>query len=248
MATVSKIEWTGSTWNPITGCDKISAGCDHCYAERMARRLHAMGQPNYRNGFKLTLHPDVLRKPLSWRQPRLIFVGSMTDIFHKDVPFDYLYQLFSVMKQASQHVFQVLTKRSGRLAKLAPDLPWPENVWMGVTVESRQYVRRIDQLRETPAQTKFLSLEPLIGPLPSLNLLGIDWAIVGGESGPGARPVREEWVLDIRDQCQTQSVPFFFKQWGGINKKKAGRLLQGRKYSELPNRFHEQHPQITLAL
>jgi protein gp37 len=234
MATKSSIEWTESTWNPLTGCNKVSPGCKHCYAERMAKRLHAMGQPNYVNGFKLTLHPQALEIPLSWKKPQVIFVNSMSDLFHKDVPIDFIQQVFDVMRRADWHTFQVLTKRAERLQEIDAQIDWPANVWMGVSVETQDYTFRIDHLRQTHAKTKFLSLEPLLGPLPKLNLKGINWAIVGGESGPGARPMAEEWVIDIRDQCKAKRVPFFFKQWGGVQKKRAGRLLQGKTWSEMP--------------
>jgi len=234
MAARSAIEWTESTWNPVTGCTKVSPGCAHCYAERMARRLQAMGQPNYRRGFRPTVHPRVLDLPLSWRRPQMIFVNSMSDLFHEDVPVDFIRRTFGVMAQADWHQFQVLTKRSERLRDLDPMLEWTENVWMGVSVESTEYTFRIDDLRATAAAVKFLSIEPLLGALPELDLDGIDWVIVGGESGPGARPVEERWVTDIRDQCREAGVPFFFKQWGGTNKKKAGRLLEGRTWDEMP--------------
>jgi protein gp37 len=234
MATNSAIEWTESTWNPLTGCTKISPGCKHCYAERMARRLQAMGQPNYRNGFKLTMHEHVLELPLHWKQPQMIFVNSMSDLFHEDVPFEFIQKAFEVMRQAHWHTFQVLTKRSARLVELDKELDWPDNVWMGVSVENRQYTFRIDHLRKTHAGIKFLSLEPLLGPLSNLDLDRIDWVIVGGESGPRARPMDRAWVINIRDQCLRARVPFFFKQWGGINKKKTGRELDGRTWDELP--------------
>lgn len=234
MATHSSIEWTESTWNPLTGCTKISPGCKHCYAERMALRLQAMGQPNYSNGFKLTLHQQVLELPLHWKKPQLIFVNSMSDMFHKNVPLEFILRMFDVMRRASWHNFQVLTKRSERLLELDPLIDWPDNVWMGVSVENRDYTFRIDHLRQTHSRIKFLSLEPLLGPLPNLNLKGINWAIVGGESGPGARPVGEEWIVEIRDQCLAAHVPFFFKQWGGFNKKRNGRILQGRTWDEMP--------------
>ena len=230
----SKIEWTESTWNPITGCTKVSPGCKNCYAERMALRLQAMEQSNYANGFKLTLHEHMLEKPLQWKKPQMIFVNSMSDLFHKDVPLDYIQQVFDIMKRASWHTFQVLTKRSHRLLELNNDIDWTPNIWMGVSVETSRYKFRIDDLRNVDAHVKFLSLEPLLGPLPNLALKGIDWVIVGGESGPGARSIQEEWVTEIRDQCLTNHVPFFFKQWGGKNKKKAGRLLEGRTWDELP--------------
>jgi protein gp37 len=234
MSTNSSIEWTESTWNPLTGCTKISPGCKHCYAERMAYRLQAMGQPNYRNGFELTLHPHTLEIPLRWKTPQMIFVNSMSDLFHVDVPLDYILQIFNVMERAYWHTFQVLTKRSERLLELSPQLQWPKNVWMGVSVETMKYRFRIDDLRQTGAAIKFLSLEPLLGPLPDLDLRDIDWIIVGGESGPRARPMKESWVIEIRDQCQKAQVPFFFKQWGGTRKKRTGRLLQGRTWDELP--------------
>ena len=234
MSTHSSIEWTESTWNPLTGCTKISPGCKHCYAERMAWRLQAMGQPNYANGFELTLHEHALEAPLSWKKPQVVFVNSMSDLFHRDVPTEFIQQVFSVMRRASWHTFQVLTKRSERLLELSPQIEWPENVWMGVSVETQDYAFRIDHLRQTGARTRFLSLEPLLGPLPRLDLRGINWVIVGGESGPGARPLHEEWVLEIRDQCQNARVPFFFKQWGGVRKKRAGRLLEGRTWDAMP--------------
>ncbi|MBN1876923.1 MAG: phage Gp37/Gp68 family protein [Anaerolineae bacterium] len=234
MSTKSDIEWTESTWNPVTGCTKISAGCRHCYAERLSHRLQAMGQANYRNGFDLTLHPHMLNRPLTWKKPQMIFVNSMSDLFHQDVPFAFIQQVFAVMHQASWHTFQVLTKRAERLAALDAELDWPANVWMGVSVEAFDYVYRIDALRQTRAAVKFLSLEPLLGPLPDLNLQAIDWVIVGGESGPGARPLVRAWVTDIRDQCVAAQIPFFFKQWGGTRKKKAGRLLEGRVWNEMP--------------
>ncbi len=234
MAHGSGIEWTESTWNPVTGCSKISPGCKHCYAERMAERLQAMGQENYRNGFELTLQPHMLELPLRWKKPQTIFVNSMSDMFHKDVPVSYIQQVFDVMRRAHWHRFQVLTKRSERLAELADKLFWVPNIWMGVSVESDQYRARIDDLRSTRAQVKFLSLEPLLGPLQRLNLEGIDWVIVGGESGPKARPMDASWATDLRDQCHCAGVPFFFKQWGGKNKKQAGRLLEGRTWDQMP--------------
>jgi protein gp37 len=234
MSTRSDIEWTESTWNPVTGCTKVSPGCKHCYAERMAMRLKAMGQPKYANGFKLALHEDTLEQPLGWKTPSMIFVNSMSDLFHKDVPLTFVHEVFDIMRRASWHTFQVLTKRSGRLLELNPEIDWPSNVWMGVSVENRDYAFRIEHLRQTDAQIKFLSLEPLLGPLPGLNLRGIDWVIVGGESGPGARPMAEEWVVDIRDQCRVARVPFFFKQWGGVHRKQAGRVLGGRTWDQTP--------------
>jgi protein gp37 len=230
----STIEWTNATWNPVTGCTKVSPGCKHCYAERMAHRLQAMGQPNYVNGFKLTLHEPMLERPLTWKQPMLIFVNSMSDLFHPDVPLDFIQQVFAVMRRAEWHRFQVLTKRSERLLALNDQFVWPDNVWMGVSVENEAYRFRVDHLRQTGAQVKFMSLEPLLGPLPALDLMGIDWVIVGGESGPGARPMSGEWVVDIQQQCLRADVPFFFKQWGGAKKKKNGRLLEGRTWEQMP--------------
>ncbi len=235
MATNSHIEWTDATWNPVTGCTKVSPGCKHCYAERMANRLQLMGQPNYQNGFRLTVQPQMLELPLTWKAPRRIFVNSMSDLFHKDVPFSYIRQLFDVMARASWHQFQVLTKRGERLRELSGELVWPSHVWMGVSVENENYVDRIDDLRATGAAVKFLSLEPLLGALPNLNLKGIDWVIVGGESGPGARPMDEKWVIGIRNQCRRANVAFFFKQWGGVRKSTTGRVLQGRTYDEMPD-------------
>ena len=231
----TKIEWTDATWNPVTGCHKISPGCKHCYAERMSKRLHAAGMPKYRNGFAVvTTHPDALDIPLRWRKPRAIFVNSMSDLFHDAVPDDFIRQVFAVMTQAHWHRYQVLTKRPERLLALNETLLWPPQVWLGVSVESDRYVGRIDLLRQTDAAVKFLSLEPLLGPLPSLNLDGIDWVIVGGESGPGARPMAREWAADIRDQCLAAGVPFHFKQWGGVFKKRNGRLLDGREWNDFP--------------
>lgn len=234
MASNSSIEWTEATWNPLTGCTKISPGCTNCYAERMAKRLQAMGNFSYRNGFALTLQDQVLELPLRWQKPRTIFVNSMSDLFHKDVPTDYIFRVFDVMRRANWHCFQVLTKRSNRLSKLSAELPWMPNIWMGVSVETQNYTFRIDHLRETNAHTKFLSLEPLLGPIIQLNLSGIDWVIVGGESGPGARPILKPWIVDIRRQCQHAKVPFFFKQWGGTNKKRSGRELDGQTWDEMP--------------
>lgn len=234
MGQKSAIEWTGATWNPVSGCIKISPGCAHCYAERMAKRLQAMGQPNYVNGFNLTLHEHVLDLPLKWQKPQTIFVNSMSDLFLKGVPKDFITKVFNVMHKAHWHTFQVLTKRSERLSELSAKLPWTANIWMGVTVENTDYTHRIDHLRNSGAFVKFLSIEPLLGPIPNLNLNEIDWVIVGGESGPGARPMNLAWVLDIRDQCHKANVPFFFKQWGGTRKKKAGRLLEGKTWDEMP--------------
>ena len=234
MAQKSKIEWTESTWNPVTGCTKISPGCKNCYAERMAKRLKAMRSPLYVNGFQVALHLEVLAKPLLWRKPRTVFVNSMSDLFHKKVPFDFIANIFDVMRKTPQHTYQALTKRSERLLTLNNKIDWPDNLWMGVTVENSDYYNRIDHLRQTDAKIKFLSLEPLLGPLPELNLQGIDWVIVGGESGPGSRPIEIEWVTQIRDQCLEANVPFFFKQWGGVNKKKNGRALENKIWDETP--------------
>ena len=231
----SKIEWTESTWNPVTGCSKISAGCQHCYAERMAKRLKAMGQLNYRNGFEVTLHEQVLEYPLLWKKPKTIFVNSMSDLFHGEIPDHFIKKVFDTMKRAYWHKFQVLTKRSSRLKELAIQLDWPENVWMGVTVENTKVKNRIDDLRTVPAFIRFLSLEPLLESLGYLNLSNIHWVIVGGESGPGARPMKKEWVQDIKKQCLVKNVPFFFKQWGGVNKKKSGKILDGQVWDEMPN-------------
>ena len=235
MATKSSIEWTDATWNPTTGCSKISPGCKHCYAARMAKRLCAMGQSNYAREFILTEHEHMLDHPLRWKQPQTIFVNSMSDLFHRDVREDFIRRVFDVMNLANWHRYQLLTKRSERLAELGEQLPWSPHIWMGVSVEHEDYTYRIDHLRQTKAHVKFLSLEPLLGPLPSLNLSGIHWAIVGGESGPGARPIEADWVREIRDQCMSARVPFFFKQWGGTNKKKAGRLLDGQTWDEMPS-------------
>jgi len=237
VAKKSAIEWTESTWNPITGCTKISPGCKNCYAERMARRLHAMGHSNYRNGFKLTCHEHVLDLPIRWKKPQIIFANSMSDMFHKDVPLDFILKIFTIMNTANQHLFQILTKRVERLAELSPSLTWNENIWMGVTVETPDYKGRIDCLLRTKASVKFLSIEPLLADLGILDLTGINWVIVGGESGPGSRPMKTEWIRKIRKQCQDQKVPFFFKQWGGFNKKKNGRMLDGKIWDEMPRRY-----------
>ncbi len=234
MAQASSIEWTEATWNPVTGCTKISLGCAHCYAERMAKRLKAMGQARYRNGFKVTLHDDVVEVPLRWKRPRMIFVNSMSDLFHKDVPAEFIARCFAVMQQASRHTFQVLTKRPERAAEMADDLPWPDNVWMGTSIENADYTFRIHSLVKTHAKIRFLSLEPLLGPIPRIPLRGIHWVIVGGESGPSARPMEAQWAFQIRDRCQGFSIPFFFKQWGGVNKKKTGRELDGQVWDQLP--------------
>ena len=234
MATASKIEWTETTWNPVTGCTKVSHGCKRCYAERMSSRLQAMGMAKYRNGFAVTVHPAILDQPLRWRKPRLVFVNSMSDLFHKNVPTEFVESVFDVMNEASRHTFQVLTKRPGRVLKLNRRLNWTPNIWMGVSVESERWLDRVDHLRATDAQTKFLSLEPLLGSLSSLDVNGIDWVITGGESGPGARPMEGDWVREIRDICVQHEVPFFFKQWGGVQKSRNGRTLDGRTWDEMP--------------
>lgn len=224
------------TWNPVTGCTKISPGCKHCYAERMAKRLQAMGQERYRNGFQLTLQPDSLEEPLRWKRSRMIFVNSMSDLFHKQVPLEYIQRAFSVMRDAHWHTFQILTKRGDRLRADAHRIDWPANVWMGVSVESSEYLHRVEQLRTVPAAVRFLSIEPLLGPIPDLSLADIGWVIVGGESGPGARPMNPSWVRTIRERCLEEGVPFFFKQWGGVWKSRQGRELDGRTWDELPRR------------
>ncbi len=234
MSDHSGIEWTDATWNPVTGCTKVSPGCKHCYAERLALRLRAMGSVRYRNGFAVTLHPDQLTLPLRWRQPKRIFVNSMSDLFHEAIPDDFIRRAFHVMRQAHWHTFQVLTKRSERLAKLGRNLPWPANVWQGVSVETARYTWRITHLRQVPATVRFLSVEPLLGPILALPLEGIHWVIAGGESGGGRRQMAPEWARQIRDQCLAAGVPFFFKQWGGRTPKSLGRVLDGRTWDEMP--------------
>jgi protein gp37 len=237
MAQKSTIEWTQATWNPVTGCTKISPGCKNCYAERMAKRLQAMGQPRYKNGFRVTSQPDALFAPLRWRKPRLIFVNSMSDLFHKDVPLNHIKQCFTVMNVARQHKYQVLTKRPERALEIANEVCWDDHIWMGTSVENADYVHRIATLRQIPAKVRWLSIEPLLGPIPDLPLDEIDWVVVGGESGPNSRPMEADWVRQIRDLCIAKAVPFFFKQWGGRNKKKAGRILDGRTWDEMPAGF-----------
>ncbi|OKP99244.1 DUF5131 family protein [Paenibacillus sp. P46E] len=239
-ASKSNIEWTEATWNPVTGCSKVSEGCKNCYALTMAKRLHAMGNPRYLNGFNVTLHDDLIEVPLTWKQPKRIFVNSMSDLFHEDVPYEFILKVFETMEKAHWHTFQILTKRSERLMNLARDLPWPSNVWQGVSVENERVTFRIDHLREVPANRRFLSLEPLLGPLDNLNLNGIHWVIVGGESGFGARPMKEEWATSIRDQCLDQKVAFFFKQWGGVQKHRTGRILEGEVWSQYPSESQMQ--------
>jgi protein gp37 len=236
MPTRSNIEWTEMTWNPVTGCTKISQGCKNCYAERMAKRLHAMGSDRYRDGFNVTLHPDLLAVPRRWRQPRTVFVNSMSDLFHEDIPDRYIERVFETMNACPQHTFQVLTKRAERLAALARKLRWSDNVWMGVSVEDSRVAQRIERLQEVPAKVRFLSLEPLIGPLENLPLGGIRWVIVGGESGPRARSMKREWVNSILQQCRASGAAFFFKQWGGVRKDLTGRRLNGTFYNEMPER------------
>lgn len=233
----TSIEWTELTWNPVTGCTKISAGCKFCYAEVMTKRLKSMGVEKYKDGFKkVRIHEDTLGIPYTWKKSKVVFVNSMSDLFHNDVPLEFIQRVFQVMNENPQHVFQVLTKRADRLAEIHDQLTWSHNIWMGVSVEDEKVIDRIDFLRTTGARVKFLSLEPLIGPLPNLNLQGIDWVIVGGESGHKARPMNPDWVLDIQEQCEKSKVAFFFKQWGGKNKKKAGRELNGQTYDEMPDR------------
>jgi len=234
MSLKSAIEWTESTWNPVTGCTKVSTGCKNCYAERMANRLKAMGSPNYEFGFKVNTHLHAVELPLKWKKPQLIFVNSMSDLFHKKVSEGFIQKIFNTMNRTDWHNFQILTKRSYRLKQLDKKLKWGSNIWMGVSVETEKYYHRIDDLRATGAKLKFLSLEPLLGPLPELDLKEIGWVIVGGESGPGARPMEKEWVRAIRRQCHEQGAAFFFKQWGGVNKRRAGRRLDGRVYNEMP--------------
>ena len=249
MGQNSSIEWTEATWNPTTGCTKISPGCAHCYAERMAIRLRAMGQQRYRNGFELTLQDDIVELPLRWKKPKLIFVNSMSDLFHQEVPVGFIQRCFGVMQTAARHVFQVLTKRPERAAELANELPWCENIWLGTSVETAKYTERIGQLRRVPARVRFLSIEPLLGPVPRLALDGIHWVIVGGESGSSARPMQADWVRQVRDQCLQSRVPFFFKQWGAFgadglkrSKKANGRELDGRTWDELPGNSTQREP------
>ncbi len=234
MSTQSGIEWTETTWNPVTGCTKISHGCKFCYADRMAKRLQAMGVDKYRNGFSVTMHPSTLKDPLKWRKPRLVFVNSMSDLFHEEVSLSFIKAVFETMNQASHHTFQVLTKRPNRVLDLNQHLTWSPNIWLGTSIESQHWQFRLEELRATGAQTKFLSLEPLLGPLSGIPLNEIDWVIVGGESGPGARPMEPDWVREIRDSCLQKDVPFFFKQWGGVFKKRTGRVLDGRTWDQIP--------------
>ena len=243
MGDRSAIEWTEATWNPTTGCDRVSRGCDNCYALTLAKRLKAMGQPRYQRdgdprtsgpGFGLTLHPDSLELPLTWKRPRLVFVNSMSDLFHAQVPTSFVRQVLEVIAETPQHTYQVLTKRARRLRRVAPSLTWPSNLWMGVSIEDLSAVQRIDDLRTVPAALRFLSCEPLLGPLPRLQLDGIGWVIAGGESGANARQLDPAWVVDLRDQCTSAEVPFFFKQWGGRTPKAGGRVLNGRTWDDMP--------------
>jgi protein gp37 len=237
VAKASAIEWTNMTWNPVTGCTKVSQGCKNCYAERMAKRLQAMGVSRYQNGFTLTTHEDLLTLPKTWKSPRLVFVNSMSDLFHENVPCEFIQSVFQTMNECPHHIFQVLTKRSSRVLELASQVTWTPNIWMGVSVEDRNVTHRIDDLRRVPAKVRFLSCEPLIGSLSDLTLDGIHWVIVGGESGPRARPMDGRWVLEIRDNCKRSGVPFFFKQWGGVRKDLTGRLLEGIEYDEFPESY-----------
>ena len=234
MADRSAIEWTEATWNPVTGCSKVSPGCAHCYAETFAERFRGVPGHPYEQGFDVRLWPQRLEQPLRWRRPRMIFVNSMSDLFHEDIPKAFLRRVFEVMVRAEHHTFQILTKRPERLAAMAPTLPWPKNVWMGVTIENRRYVDRADYLRQVPAAVRFISAEPLLGPLEGLDLQNIDWLISGGESGPRHRPIKIEWLRDLRDRCDEAGVAYFFKQWGGVRSKSGGRLLDGRTWDEMP--------------
>jgi protein gp37 len=251
MSARSSIEWTETTWNPTTGCDKVSAGCDNCYALSLAKRLKAMGSAKYQTdgdprtsgpGFGVAVHAQSLHEPLKWRDPRLVFVNSMSDLFHAKVPLSFIQQVFDVMTRTPQHTYQILTKRTLRLRRIADQLPWPENVWIGTSIESKLVEGRINDISEIPARVRFLSCEPLIGPLPNLDLQKIHWVIVGGESGLSHRPAMEEWIVDIRDQCLSANVAFFFKQWGGRTPKAGGRLLEGRTWDEMPIRLQHKAP------
>lgn len=241
MAQKSKIEWTENTWNPVTGCNKISEGCQNCYAERMANRLENMGLEKYKNGFELALHAETLLEPFGWKKPRMIFVNSMSDLYHKDVPLKFIEDVFDVMNLTLQHTYQILTKRADIMLKLRDKVTWSDNIWQGVTVENANYVDRIRCLREMPAKVKFISFEPLIGDVGEVDMHGIDWAIVGGESGWHARPISEEWILNIKRQCDEQGVLFYFKQWGGTNKKKTGRTLLGQTWDDMPKAANDYY-------
>lgn len=244
MALKSKIEWTENTWNPVTGCTKISDGCQNCYAYRMAKRLQGMGNRKYVNGFKVTLHKNCLTEPLNWNKPSLIFVNSMSDLFHEEVPIGFIKQVFDIMNQATWHTFQILTKRAERLVSISEQLNWSPNIWQGVTVESEKYKSRIELLKRVPARIKFVSFEPLIGDVGSVNLSSIDWVIVGGESGFNCRKIEEDWILNIKNQCEQQKVYFYFKQWGGTNKKKNGRKLLGKTWDDMPEIKPTEHANI----
>lgn len=230
----TKIEWTEKTWNPLTGCEKVSQGCKYCYAATLAVRLQAMGNPRYRNGFNLTLHEDKIDEPKSWREPQLVFVNSMSDLFQEEVPLEFIQRVFATMVACPQHTFQVLTKRSARLREVAHQLPWPGNVWMGTSIENELVIQRVHDLLATPAKIKWVSAEPLLGPLPNLPVDQLDWLVVGGESGRRARPMDTDWVRDLRDRCNGAGTPFFFKQIGGPRKWEAGRTLDGRTWDEFP--------------
>jgi protein gp37 len=245
VAATTRIEWSEATWNPVTGCDKVSPGCAHCYAETFAERWRGVPGHPYSQGFDLRLWPERLELPLRWRRPKMIFVNSMSDLFHESIPFEFVERVFAVMAEAEHHTFQVLTKRHERLAELAPDLPWAPNVWMGVSIENRRWVRRADYLREVPAAVRFISAEPLLGPLEGLDLTDVDWLIAGGESGYRHRPVHAEWIRELRDRCGAEGVAFFFKQWGGRTSKAGGRLLDGREWSQMPTRRRRR--QLALA-
>lgn len=240
MSLHSRISWTSATWNPVTGCDKISLGCQNCYACKMAKYLQSLGVEHYKNGFEVSLHEDSLSIPLKWKSPKLIFANSMSDLFHKKVPFEFLLKIFDTIKKTPKHKYQILTKRPERMLELDDKLPWHDNILMGITIESSDYIYRLDLLKKCKAKTKFLSLEPLLSNLKNLDLKGIDWVIVGGESGENARPMQKEWVLEIKQQCQEQKVPFFFKQWGGRDKNKGGALLEGKSYQEYPSILQER--------
>jgi protein gp37 len=250
MADSTQIEWTDSTWNPVTGCTKVTAGCDFCYAERFSERFRAVKGHLFENGFDLTLRPERLQQPLSWRQPRRIFVNSMSDLFHKEVPTSFIDAVFDTMEKASWHTYQVLTKRSSLMTRYLrrryTDGLAPEHIWLGVSIEDAKNAVRLNHLKAAPARTKFVSFEPLIGPIGPVNLKGIDWVIVGGESGPRARPIEESWVLEIRDRCKSDKVAFFFKQWGGIRPKSGGRLLKGREWNQYPDIKKKREVEVAL--
>src|SRR4051812_44516368 len=236
----TSIEWTETTWNPVTGCDQVSPGCAHCYAKTFAERWKGVPDHPYEQGFALRLWPERIEQPLKWKRPRRIFVNSMSDMFHERIPNEFIAEVFAVMERADHHIFQVLTKREERLVELAPSLPWPPNIWMGVSIENRRFVHRADALREVPAAVRFISAEPLLGPLDDLNLDGIDWLIAGGESGARHRRVDADWIRELRDACTDEGVAFFFKQWGGHRPKSNGRELDGRQWDEYPEPIHRR--------